>query len=81
MTTGVAQSAGLPGHAGAHILRKETGDEVEFVLITYWTSWEAVQRFAGVDVSVAVLYPGDENFELIPSKTVDHHQVVFASQP
>jgi len=35
----------IDGYLGAHLLRREAGGEVEFVTITTWESWEAVERF------------------------------------
>jgi hypothetical protein len=35
---------------------------VEFTLLTFWTSWDAITAFAGDDVSKAVLYPEDHAY-------------------
>jgi heme-degrading monooxygenase HmoA len=78
--TGVAESAALEGHLGAQILRSDTtGPDVEFRLITYWSSWDAIRRFAGEDVDKAVLYPGDEQYELVPDPTVEHFVVTLST--
>jgi heme-degrading monooxygenase HmoA len=39
----------IDGYQGAYLLRRDddAGDEVEFITITTWDSWEAIQRFAG----------------------------------
>ena len=47
----------VEGFAGAHLLRRNGGAEVEFVTITYFTSLDAVRRFAGADYETAVLHP------------------------
>lgn len=75
VATGVAEAAEIPGYRGGQILRTETDDYVEFRLITYWDSWEPIWRFAGQNITTAVLYPGDEKYELIPATTVEHHYV------
>jgi heme-degrading monooxygenase HmoA len=80
MATGVAESAKLPGHLGAHVLRADTDAYVEFRLITYWESWDAIRAFAGEHVGVAVLYPGDEEYELNADPHVEHHRVVRRTQ-
>lgn len=49
--------AALPGHRGAELLRRETGEGVEFLAVTRWDSIEAVQAFAGPEPDVAVVEP------------------------
>lgn len=76
--TGVADCLALPGCAGAEILRADHAAHVEFRLVTYWESAEAIRAFAGDRPDVSVLYPGDEAYELDPDSHVTHHQVVSA---
>lgn len=73
--TGIAEAASLPGYAGARVQRTSHGTSVEFELITYWYHWSAVRRFAGKDLDRAVLYPGDEEYELEPALRVEHRQL------
>jgi len=47
----------VPGFKGAHLLRRNLADEVEFVTITWFDSLEAVKGFAGEDYEVAVVPP------------------------
>jgi heme-degrading monooxygenase HmoA len=47
----------VPGHEGAYLLRREAGDEVEFVTITLFASMDPVRAFAGQDYEVAVVPP------------------------
>jgi heme-degrading monooxygenase HmoA len=47
----------IGGHRGAYLLRREAGDEVEFVTITLFDSMDAVRAFAGDDVEAAVVPP------------------------
>jgi heme-degrading monooxygenase HmoA len=75
LATGVAEAARLPGYTGAQVLRADGEGYVEFRLITYWESWEPIRHFAGQDAATAVLYPGDEEYQLIPDLTVTHHRV------
>lgn len=37
----------VKGYCGAYLLRKQTGDEVEFITLTTWDSWAAIEEFAG----------------------------------
>ena len=47
----------VKGYRGAHLLRRESGREVEFITITMWDSMEAVREFAGRDRAHAVVPP------------------------
>jgi heme-degrading monooxygenase HmoA len=47
----------VPGYRGAYLLRRNQGDEVEFVTITLFDDMEAVRRFAGDDYELAVIHP------------------------
>ena len=47
----------LPGHRGAYLLRRATGERTEFLAVTLWESIEAIQAFAGADAEQAVVEP------------------------
>jgi antibiotic biosynthesis monooxygenase (ABM) superfamily enzyme len=47
----------LPGFRGADVLRRSDGDEVAFVTLTRFDSFEAVRAFAGEDLETPVLEP------------------------
>ena len=47
----------INGFQGAHLLRRDAGDEVEFVTLTVFDSLDAVRAFAGEDYEVAVVPP------------------------
>ena len=47
----------VPGYQGAYLLRRDDGDEVEFVTITIFDDMDAVRRFAGADFRRAVIHP------------------------
>jgi heme-degrading monooxygenase HmoA len=78
--TGVAETSALPGYCGYQILERElAGDMAEVTLVTYWGSLEDVKAFAGEDIGVAVLYPGDEVYEIVPETVVRHYGVVASA--
>lgn len=79
--TGVSETSGLPDFLGYHILTRETDGMVEVTLVTYWESLDSVALFAGGDIDRAVLYPGDEVFEIIPETVVRHYEVVGSDFP
>jgi antibiotic biosynthesis monooxygenase (ABM) superfamily enzyme len=47
----------IPGYHGIQLLRRDVGDEVEFVTIMRFDSLDAVRIFAGVDYEAAVVPP------------------------
>jgi len=49
--------AGIRGYHGAEVLRRETSDGIEFIVMTYWESLEAIQKFAGPRAETAVVTP------------------------
>jgi heme-degrading monooxygenase HmoA len=51
----------IHGYGGAWILRRSTGDETEFVIITTWDSWRAIEEFAGKERTSSVIHPKAEH--------------------
>jgi heme-degrading monooxygenase HmoA len=47
--------ARLPGYLGATLHRRDRPEGVEFIVITTWTSAEAVHAFSGSDAEMAVV--------------------------
>jgi hypothetical protein len=47
----------IAGYRGIHLLRRNVGDEVEFITIMWFDSIEAVRTFAGEDYEAAVVPP------------------------
>lgn len=81
--TGVREAKETPGYLGHQVLERldqacQAGRSgcVEIGLTTYWESWEAVRAFAGDALERAVLYPGDEKYEIVPDKHVRHYDVL-----
>ena len=66
----------IPGHRGATVLRKDLEDGVEFVVLTYWDSMDAIRRFAGIDPDVAVVPPEAQALMREFDETVRHYDVV-----
>ena len=54
--TGIAKRS-IQGYRGIHLLRRNTGEGVEFVTIMWFDSMEAVRAFAGEDYEGAVVPP------------------------
>jgi heme-degrading monooxygenase HmoA len=47
----------IEGYGGGYVLRRDSPDEVEFVVVNLFDSLDAVKRFAGPDFAVAVFEP------------------------
>ena len=62
--TGFAEYGETPGNRGAWLLRRDDGEETEFVTLSLWESLDAIVAFAGDDIEAAVLYPEDAGYLL-----------------
>lgn len=45
----------VKGYKGAWLMRRDAGNETEFITLTYWESWEAVREFAGASQTHSVV--------------------------
>jgi heme-degrading monooxygenase HmoA len=66
---------GTPGNVAAYILRRIDGDITHFTTLTYWSSLEAIEAFAGKDISRAKYYQEDSAFLLEFEPTVQHSEL------
>lgn len=67
----------VKGFHGAQVLRRDAGEEVEFVTITQFDSLAAVREFAGEDYEVAVILPeAHELLSRFDSRSVHYETVV-----
>jgi heme-degrading monooxygenase HmoA len=58
LTTKVLPSLGaIAGHRGARLLRREEGGRIEFLVMTFWDSMDAIRGFAGERCERAVVEP------------------------
>lgn len=65
----------LAGYEGAMLLERAVSDTVEIIVITFWTSAEAIRSFAGADMEAAVV--ADEALALLTQfdQRVRHYEV------
>jgi hypothetical protein len=47
----------IPGYSGGYVLRHDSADESEFVVLNLFDSLDAVRKFAGPNFSVPVFEP------------------------
>ena len=78
--TGLRAFGETPGNLGALLLRRPVGSAgdatTEFLVVSFWDSMEAVERFAGPRPEQAVFYPEDERYLVRRDFSVDHFDVV-----
>jgi heme-degrading monooxygenase HmoA len=46
---------GIEGYVDGYVLRRDSGDRVDFAVLTLWESLEAIRAFAGDDYETAVV--------------------------
>jgi len=52
-------------------------ERAEFLLVSFWESREALQRFTGTDIEKAVFYPEDERYLVARDNHVTHYEVIL----
>ena len=75
---GVKQMTSAAGNMGIQILRRPTPEAVEFVIISYWGSRDAIKKVVGEDIEKAFSLPRDSEFLLEPVTTVRHYQIAHS---
>lgn len=78
--TGVKEYRETPGNRRVQILRRVRGDAAEFLVVTWWDSYEAIRGFAGDNIDTPVYYPEDKEFLLEFEDHVDHYEVVVEEE-
>ncbi len=68
----------IEGFRGVHLLRRDVEDEVEFVTICWFDTWEAVRAFAGEDYEVAVVPPEARRLLARFDPRSQHYETVIA---
>ncbi|NLX09143.1 MAG: antibiotic biosynthesis monooxygenase [Chloroflexi bacterium] len=67
----------LDGFQGATVLRRDRDGDSELTVITLWESMDAIRRFAGDAVEVAVVAPAAQAVLRAYDTTVTHHEVLL----
>jgi heme-degrading monooxygenase HmoA len=66
----------IEGFLGASLLKRETADGIEFLVLTRWASMAAIRAFAGSDVAKAVVEPQAIAALVDYDRTVEHYEVI-----
>jgi len=73
---GVDDYRQTPGNLGVSLLRRDEPARTAFILVSYWTSRQAIQAYAGPDIEQARYHPFDVECLLDPPRTVRHFEVL-----
>jgi len=70
----------IPGYRGAYVMRRDVGDEVEFMTMTIFENMAAVKQFAGEDYTKAVVQgPAQKLLKRADSRSA-HFEIIFAPE-
>ena len=72
---GVSKLRSVPGSLGVQVMRREEAGAVEFTVISYWESREAIKAYAGQDIEKPHHLPKDRELLLELPTRVLHYDV------
>jgi heme-degrading monooxygenase HmoA len=78
--SGIKAYESTDGCRGVFVLRRDLEGKSDFVLISLWDSYTAIERFAGPEYERAVYYPHDKEFLIEFEPNVSHYDVVQMPQ-
>ena len=67
----------LDGYASVMLLERETPEDVELIVVTFWQTLDAIQAFSGLDLEAAVV--ADEAAAVLTAfdRRVRHYEIVL----
>ena len=71
----------VPGFCGARLLRREVGEETEFVSLTFFEDLDAIRAFAGEDYDKAVVAGEAREVLVRYDARVRHYDLAFEGYP
>jgi len=74
---GVAKIRSISGNLGVEVMRRNEAGAVEYVVISYWESREAIKAYAGQDIEKPHHLPKDREFLLELPTRVLHYDVTY----
>jgi heme-degrading monooxygenase HmoA len=66
----------IPGFLGAHLSKRQVDNTIEFLVLTRWQSVDTIHRFAGSDITKAMVEPGAIAALLDYDANVQHYEVI-----
>ena len=74
---GVKKVRSTPGNLGVQVMRRNEESAVEYKVISYWESREAIKAFAGQDIEKPRHLPRDREFLLELPTRVLHYDLTY----
>ena len=71
----------VKGFLGSHLLRRNVGDEVEFVTVIFWESLDALRVLAGPDYETAMIPEDRRRYLARFDGKAAHFEVVCSQKP
>jgi PhnB protein len=66
----------MTGFLRGRVFQRPQDEKIEFLVVTEWTSWDAIRAFAGDDVNRAVVEPAAQASLTDFDERVDHFELV-----
>ena len=67
----------IDGFRGVTLMRQDSAERVEFIVMTLWESMDAIRKFAGEHAEAAVVAPAAQPLFREYDSTVRHFDVVL----
>ncbi len=68
------------GNQGVFIFREVQGELVHFLLLSLWSSCDALTKFAGPNLEIARQAPEEQKFLIASKSVVTHYEVLRFSK-
>jgi heme-degrading monooxygenase HmoA len=75
--TVVPELCQIDGFKGIYLLQRNSFDGVEFVVLTFWESMDAIRKFAGENPELAVVAPAAQKLFREYDPMVKHFEIVL----
>jgi heme-degrading monooxygenase HmoA len=69
----------IEGFKGIYLMRRDSSEDVEFLVLTFWETMDAIHQFAGENVESAVVALAAQALFREYDSTVTHFEVVLDS--
>jgi|MudIll2142460700_1097286.scaffolds.fasta_scaffold77615_2 heme-degrading monooxygenase HmoA len=66
----------VDGNQGVYIFREVQGELVYFLLLSIWSSYDALTKFAGPNLEIAKQAPEEQKFLIASESVVTHYEVL-----
>ncbi|ABF43766.1 antibiotic biosynthesis monooxygenase domain protein [Candidatus Koribacter versatilis Ellin345] len=71
----------IAGYKGSYFLRRDLGQEVEFITMIFWESLDALKAFAGPDYELSIIPEERRQYLSKHDEKAAHYEVVSQASP